>query len=50
MSPRNRFQIVIIGAGVNGAATAFFPAACGITDVVVLDRDYLTGQTSGGGL
>jgi sarcosine oxidase subunit beta len=49
MSRRNRAQVVIVGAGVNGAVVAFFLAERGITDVIVLDREYPgAGATSRG--
>jgi len=42
------YDVVIIGAGVHGLATAYYLAANhGITDVAVLDRGYLGGGGSG---
>ncbi len=43
-------QVVIVGAGLNGAATAFFLAERGITDVVVIDRDYPGAGASSRGM
>ncbi|MBW3604735.1 MAG: sarcosine oxidase subunit beta family protein [Actinobacteria bacterium] len=41
-------DVVIIGAGVHGLATAYYLAANhGITDVVVLDKGYMGGGGSG---
>ena len=42
------YDVVIIGAGVHGLATAYYLAANhGITNVAVLDRSYLGGGGSG---
>lgn len=42
------YDVVIIGAGVHGLATAYYLAANhGMTNVAVLDRDYLGGGGSG---
>lgn len=46
----SRAQVVIVGAGLNGAATAFFLAERGITDVVVLDRAYPGAGASSRGM
>ncbi|NNE96342.1 MAG: FAD-dependent oxidoreductase [Acidimicrobiales bacterium] len=44
----NRYDVVIIGAGVHGLATAYYLAANhGITKVAVLDKSYLGGGGSG---
>ena len=45
---KNRYDVVIIGAGVHGLAAAYYLAANhGITDVAVLDKGYLGGGGSG---
>jgi sarcosine oxidase subunit beta len=42
------YEVVIIGAGVHGLATAYYLAKNhGITDVAVLDKGYLGGGASG---
>jgi sarcosine oxidase, subunit beta len=46
--PRSRYDVVVIGGGVHGLATAYYLAAQhGITDVAVLERGYLGGGASG---
>ena len=43
-----RYDVVIIGGGVHGLATAYYLARNhGITDVAVLDKGYLGGGGSG---
>ncbi|MGH3348152.1 MAG: FAD-dependent oxidoreductase [Nocardioides sp.] len=45
---RSRYDVVIIGGGVHGLATAYYLARNhGITDVAVLDKGYLGGGGSG---
>jgi len=44
---KNRYHVVIIGAGVHGLSVAYHLAKRGITDVVVLDKSYLGGGNSG---
>ena len=45
---RRRYDVVIIGGGVHGLATAYYLARNhGITDVAVLDKGYLGGGGSG---
>ncbi len=44
---RDRYDVVIIGAGVHGLATAYYLAKHGITDVAVLDKAYLGAGGSG---
>ncbi len=42
------YDVVVIGAGVHGLATAYYLAANhGITDIAVLDRGYIGGGGSG---
>src|SRR5262245_46191301 len=40
-------EVVVIGAGVNGASTAFQLARRGVTDVVLLERRQLGAGASG---
>src|SRR3982751_4255538 len=45
---RHRYEVVIIGGGLHGLATAYYLASRhGITDVAVLDKGYLGGGGSG---
>lgn len=45
---RDRYDVVVIGGGVHGLATAYYLAAQhGLTDVAVLERGYLGGGASG---
>ncbi|MDP6085703.1 MAG: FAD-dependent oxidoreductase [Nitrospinota bacterium] len=44
---RDRYEVVIIGAGVHGLAAAYYLAKRGITDVAVLDKAYLGAGGSG---
>ena len=45
---KTRYQVIIIGGGIHGLATAYYLARNhGITDVVVLDKGYLGGGGSG---
>lgn len=40
-------EVVIIGGGIIGCATAYYLAKQGITDVVVVDRSYLASGSTG---
>ena len=44
---RDRYDVVVIGAGVHGLATAYYLARRGITDVAVLEKGYLGSGNSG---
>jgi sarcosine oxidase subunit beta len=43
---KDSYDVVIIGGGVHGLSTAYYLGKMGITDVAVLDRDYLGGGAS----
>ena len=38
---KDRYDVVIIGAGAHGLATAYYLARHGITDVALVDKGYL---------
>ena len=42
----NRYDIVIIGAGVHGLATTYYLSKLGVTNVALLDKGYLGGGAS----
>ncbi len=44
---KNRAQVVIIGGGVTGTATAYYLAKNGISDVVLIEADYLSSGSTG---
>ena len=44
---KDHYDVVIIGAGVHGLATAYYLGKQGIKNVAVLDRGYLGGGNSG---
>jgi sarcosine oxidase subunit beta len=44
---KDRYEVVIIGAGVHGLATAYYLAKSGVTDVAVLDQGYVGSGASG---
>ena len=44
---KDRYDVVIIGAGVHGLATAYYLGKLGVKNVAVLDRSYLGGGNSG---
>ena len=43
---RDRYDVVIVGAGVHGLSTAYYLARQGVTDVAVLDKGYVGGGAS----
>ncbi len=43
---KDSYDVVIIGGGVHGLSTAYYLGRMGITDVAVLDKDYLGGGAS----
>jgi sarcosine oxidase subunit beta len=44
---QRRYDVVIVGAGVHGLATAYYLAKRGVTNVAVVDKGYLGGGASG---
>jgi sarcosine oxidase subunit beta len=44
---QDRYDVVIIGAGVHGLSTAYYLAKQGITNVAVIDKGYVGGGASG---
>ena len=44
---KDRYDVVIIGAGVHGLATAYYLGEQGVTNVAVLDKGYLGSGNSG---
>ena len=44
---KEKYDIVIIGAGVHGLAIAYYLAKRGITNIAVLDKNYLGSGNSG---
>jgi D-arginine dehydrogenase len=48
MAPRDRFQVVVVGAGIAGAAVAWFLAEAGVGDVLVLEREEQPGSHASG--
>jgi len=43
----NTAEVVIIGGGISGCATAYYLAKLGVTDVVVIERDFLASGSTG---
>ena len=43
---KDSYDVVIIGGGVHGLSTAYYLGKMGLTDVAVLDKDYLGGGAS----
>ena len=43
---KDRYDVVIVGAGVHGLSTAYYLAQKGITNIAVLDRSYIGGGGS----
>jgi sarcosine oxidase subunit beta len=44
---KDRYDVVIIGGGVHGLATAYYLAKSGVTDVAVLEQGYVGSGASG---
>ena len=43
---KDKYDVVIIGAGVHGLSTAYYLAKNGVTKVAVLDKGYVGGGAS----
>ncbi len=43
---KDRYDVVIVGAGVHGLSTAYYLAQHGVTDIAVLDKGYIGGGAS----
>ena len=43
---KDRYNVVIVGAGIHGLSIAYYLGKLGVTDVAVLDRGYLGGGAS----
>src|ERR671931_1725148 len=46
-SLKDRYDVVIIGAGVHGLATAYYLGKRGVTNVAVLEKSYIGSGNSG---
>jgi sarcosine oxidase, subunit beta len=44
---RNRYRVVVVGAGIIGLFTAWHLARAGVSDVLVVDRGFLSNGASG---
>jgi len=44
---KDRYEVVIIGGGVHGLATAYYLAKLGVRDVAVLEKSYIGSGASG---
>src|SRR5260370_31537473 len=44
---KDRYDVVVIGAGGHGLATAYYLAKSGVTDVAVLEQGYVGSGASG---
>src|SRR5260370_5808022 len=44
---KDHYEVVVIGAGVHGLATAYYLAKSGVTDVAVLEQGYVGSGASG---
>lgn len=44
---KDRYDVVIIGAGVHGLATAYYLGKRGVTNIAVVDKGYVGGGNSG---
>jgi sarcosine oxidase subunit beta len=48
VNPKSKYDVVIIGGGGHGLATAYYLAKeCGITNVAVLEKGYIGGGNTG---
>jgi sarcosine oxidase subunit beta len=44
---KNTAEVVIIGGGISGCATAYYLAKLGVTDIVVLEKEFLASGSTG---
>jgi len=44
---KNSAEVVIVGGGISGCATAYYLAKLGCTDVVVLEKEYIASGATG---
>ncbi len=44
---KERYDVVVIGAGVHGLAAAYYLSKSGVTDVAVLEQGYVGSGASG---
>ena len=44
--PNDKYDVIIIGAGVHGLSTAYYLARNGINNVAVFDKGYVGGGAS----
>ena len=44
---KDRYEVVIIGGGVHGLATAYYLGKLGVKDVAVLEKSYIGSGASG---
>ena len=48
VEPKSKYDVIIIGGGGHGLATAYYLAKeCGITNVAVLEKGYIGGGNTG---
>jgi len=44
---KNSADVVIVGGGIIGCATAYYLAKLGVANIVVIERDYLASGSTG---
>lgn len=44
---KNTAEVVIIGGGISGCATAYYLAKLGVTDIVVVEKEFLASGSTG---
>ena len=48
VEPKSKYDVIIIGGGGHGLATAYYLAKeCGITNVAVVEKGYIGGGNTG---
>jgi len=43
VSERDRYEVIIVGAGIAGASFAYFLSRCGVSDVLLVERERTAG-------